>query len=132
MLSTSSPERHWTSNKKKEWSMLRIVRRACGSALIAFIALVCPQVHAQFGSLVVTMTGPASGSTVSGTVPVSASVSAAGFLIVGGVQFKLDGANLGAEDSSAPYSIPWNTNSASNSSHTLTAVARDALGVRYT
>src|SRR5258706_12609074 len=114
MLSTSSPERHWASNKNKECSMLKIVGRACGPALIAFFGLVCPQVHAQFGSLVVTVTGPASGSIVSGTVPVSASVSAPGFLIVGGVQFKLDGANLGAEDNSAPYSIPWNTNSASN------------------
>src|SRR5258706_130954 len=112
--------------------MLKIVRRACGPAMIALLALACPQVHAQFGGLVVTMTGPASGSTVSGTVPVSARVSAAGFLIVRGVQFKLDGADLGAEDASAPYSIPWNTNAAGNGPHSLTAVARDALGARYT
>ena len=49
-----------------------------------------------------------------------------------GVQFKLDGVNLGAEDTSTPYSVPWDTNTAANGSHTLTAVARDLLGIRYT
>src|SRR6266850_2082149 len=79
------------------------------------------------GSLVVTMTAPASGSTVVGTVPVRASVSIVGTLTVGSVQFMLDGANLGAADTSAPYSISWNTAGASNGSHTLSAVARDGL-----
>ena len=45
-----------------------------------------------------------------------------------GVQFKLDGANLGAEDTAAPYSVSWNTTTATNGSHALTAVARDAAG----
>jgi len=82
------------------------------------------------GGLVVTMTSPASGSTVASTITVSASVSPAG-LLVGGVQFKLDGANLGSMDTTAPYSVSWNTTGASNGSHTLRAVARDALGLQY-
>lgn len=82
------------------------------------------------GGLVVTITSPTQGATVSGTVTVSASVSPLGVL-VGGVQFKVDGANLGAEDMTAPYSIPWNTASRSNGSHTLTAVARNALGLMF-
>ncbi len=45
-----------------------------------------------------------------------------------GVQFKLDGNDLGAADTSAPYSAAWNTASAANGSHRLTAVARDAAG----
>jgi len=45
-----------------------------------------------------------------------------------GVQFKLDGANVGAEDTSSPFSISWNTTTATNGSHSLTAVARDAAG----
>ena len=53
-------------------------------------------------------------------------------LTVSQVQFKLDGANLGAADTSAPYSIAWDTKTASNGSHTLTAVARDVLGVNWT
>src|SRR5439155_605336 len=43
-------------------------------------------------------------------------------------QFKLDGAALGAEDTSAPYAIAWDTPTAAGGSHTLTAVARDAAG----
>ncbi|HEY7655679.1 MAG TPA: Ig-like domain-containing protein [Burkholderiales bacterium] len=84
------------------------------------------------GQLIVTLAAPSSGSTVSGTIPVRASVSIVGGLTVSGVQFRLDGANLGAEDTSAPYSISWNTKTAGNGSHTLTAVARDVLGARWT
>ena len=31
---------------------------------------------------------------------------------VAGVQFRLDGADLGAEDTSAPYSVNWDTTTA--------------------
>ena len=41
------------------------------------------------------------------------------------MQFKVDGQNLGAEDTSAPYSMRWDTRGELNGSHTLTAVARD-------
>src|SRR5881396_362580 len=90
--------------------------------------LIAPQpAQAQLSSLIVTITSPADGSPVSGTIPVTASVTIIGALTVAGVQFKLDGNNLGAEDTSAPYSVPWNTTTASNGSHTLTAVAREGL-----
>src|SRR3989441_769044 len=74
----------------------------------------------------VSMTSPAAGSTVAGTITVSA--SATDNVGVVGVQFKLDGANLGTEVTAAPYSTSWNTTLAANGSHTLTAVARDAAG----
>src|SRR4029077_6352266 len=45
-----------------------------------------------------------------------------------GVQFKLNGANLGAEDTTAPYSISWDTTALAAGTYTLTAVARDAAG----
>jgi hypothetical protein len=98
------------------------------------LAWIPSQAQAQLGlgSLIVTMTSPASGSTVSGTVAVSASVSIVGALTVSSVQFQLDGGNLGAPDTSAPYSVSWNTTTTGNGSHTLTAVARDLLGVQYT
>ncbi|HXB56240.1 MAG TPA: fibronectin type III domain-containing protein, partial [Vicinamibacteria bacterium] len=38
---------------------------------------------------------------------------------------KLDGANLGAEVTTSPYSILWATAGVANGAHTLTAVARD-------
>ena len=51
----------------------------------------------------VSVTAPAAGATVSGT-NVTVSANASDNVGVAGVQFKLDGANLGAEDTSAPYS----------------------------
>jgi probable HAF family extracellular repeat protein len=74
----------------------------------------------------VSITAPAAGATVAGTITVSA--SAADNVGVVGVQFKLDGANLGTEVTTAPYAVSWNTVSVSNALHTLTAVARDAAG----
>jgi hypothetical protein len=74
----------------------------------------------------VSLTTPVAGATLSGITTVSA--SAADDVAVVGVRFTLDGVNLGAEDTTAPYAISWNTLSAPNGSHTLTAVARDAAG----
>ena len=51
----------------------------------------------------VSLTAPTGGATVSGTVTVSANAS--DNVGVVGVQFLLDGANLGAEDTTAPYSV---------------------------
>ena len=72
----------------------------------------------------VTLTAPANGATVTG--PTTVSATASDNVAVAGVQFKLDGVNLGAEVSVAPYSFSWNTTTAPNGTHTLTAVARDA------
>ena len=74
----------------------------------------------------VSITSPASGATISGTVAVA--TTAADNVGVVGVQFKLDGATLGAENTTSPYSTSWNTTIVPNGSHTLTAVARDAAG----
>src|SRR5207237_252613 len=74
----------------------------------------------------VSITAPANGATVSATVTVSASAS--DNVGVAGVQFQLDGANLGAVVTSAPYQISWNTITVANGSHSLTAKARDAAG----
>ena len=73
----------------------------------------------------ITLTAPSAG-TVSGTVTVSASAS--DNVGVAGVQFRLQGANLGAEDTTNPYSTSWNTTTVPNGSYTLTAIARDAAG----
>ena len=72
------------------------------------------------------LTSPAGGATVSGQLTVSANAS--DNTGVASVQFKLDGANLGAADTSAPYSVGWNTTASTNAQHALTAVARDAAG----
>jgi hypothetical protein len=72
----------------------------------------------------VSITAPAGGATVSGTVAVSANAS--DDVGVASVQFKLDGANLGAPDATAPYSLDWDTTSATAGAHVLSAVAKDA------
>src|SRR5690349_12536708 len=73
------------------------------------------------GNLVVTVAAPANGASVTGTVSVQGHVTIVGGLTVRSVQFKLDGANIGT-DTSAPYAINWDTQTASNGTHTLTAV----------
>ena len=78
----------------------------------------------------VSVSAPAGGATVTGTVSVSANAS--DNVGVVGVQFLLDGVNLGAEDTAAPYAVSWNTASASNGSRSLTARARDAAGNQTT
>jgi hypothetical protein len=74
----------------------------------------------------VSITAPSSGVTVSHSVTILANASNTGG--IAGVQFKLDGANLAAEKTTAPYSITWDTTQTANGSHLLTAVARDSAG----
>ena len=73
----------------------------------------------------VSITAPAAAATVSGTT-VAVTALASDNVGVAGVQFKIDGVNLGSEVTASPFSIGWNTTALANGSHTLTAVARDA------
>ena len=74
----------------------------------------------------VAIGAPADGSTVSGTVTIAATAS--DNIGVASVTVLVDGTQLGSALASAPYSVPWNTASASNGSHVITATARDAAG----
>jgi len=80
---------------------------------------------------IVAITAPANNATVSGS-SVTVSASASDNVRVAGVQFRLDGASLGSEITTAPYRLNWNTASTANGSHSLTAVARDAAGNQTT
>jgi len=75
----------------------------------------------------VTISAPAAGATLTGSVSVEAAASDDSGAVAS-VQFQLDGANLGAPDSSAPFAIAWDTSLAANGPHTLAAVARDRAG----
>jgi glucose/arabinose dehydrogenase len=75
----------------------------------------------------VSITAPSDGSTVSGA-SVVVSASASDNDSVAGVQFKVDGVDIGAEDTSNPYSVAWDSTTVTNGSHNLTAVARDPTG----
>ena len=76
--------------------------------------------------LAVSITSPVAGAIVSGSVNVTAAATAVG--AVAGVQFQVDAANVGAEDTDAPYSATWDTTTVSDGPHTLTASARDMAG----
>ncbi len=71
----------------------------------------------------VTLTSPVT-DIVAGTVTVAATAS--DNVGVVGVQFKLDGVNLGAEVLAPPYQVTWDTTTATDTSHLLSAEARDA------
>ena len=73
-----------------------------------------------------SITAPAAGNVVSAAVVVSASASDSSG--IAGVQFKVDGTNLGPEITAPPFSTIWNTAGTPNGAHTLTAVARNATG----
>ncbi len=71
------------------------------------------------------LTAPADGATVSGS-SVTVSATCGDNVACAGVQFKLNGANLNAEDTSAPFSTTWDSSASGNGTYTLTAVGRDA------
>jgi hypothetical protein len=75
----------------------------------------------------VSMTAPAAGSTVSG-IAVAVEANASDEAGISSVQFLLDGAPLGAPDTTAPYSVSWNSTTAGNGDHTLAAIATDTAG----
>ncbi len=72
----------------------------------------------------VSLTAPSSGSTLSGAVTLTA--TATDNVGVLGVQFHLNGTNLGAEDTTNSYGIPWDTTTVGDGTYTLSATARDA------
>jgi hypothetical protein len=59
---------------------------------------------------------------------VNVTANAADNVGVAGVRFFVDGTPIGAEDTSPPHAVSWDTRTATNGSHALTAVARDAAG----
>src|SRR3989442_1483858 len=95
----------------------KVGRAAIVPVILGWAWISPPPALAQVGALMVTITSPTAGSTVRNTVTVSADVSPSGALVQG-VQFTLDGAPLGAEDTTAPYSVPWDTITSSNAPHT--------------
>src|SRR5438477_1002508 len=76
---------------------------------------------------VVTVTAPANGATASRTITLTATATDPDSP-VSFVQFQVDGANTGAQLTTAPYSLSLDTTTLSNATHSLTAVAQDPSG----
>lgn len=73
----------------------------------------------------VSITSPAGGASVSGSVTISANAS--DNTGVSYVLFTVDGASAGT-DYSSPYSVSWNADGVADGLHTITARAYDAAG----
>jgi hypothetical protein len=73
----------------------------------------------------VSLTAPANGATVSGTVTLSANAS--DNVGVTSVEFLVNGSVVGT-DTTSPYSVSWNSTTVLNGTHTVTARAHDAAG----
>jgi lipopolysaccharide export system protein LptA len=78
----------------------------------------------------VSMIAPGNGSTVFGTLGVSATAS--DNVAVASVQFVLDGSNYGSPITTAPYAFSWNSATVSNGTHTWAATATDTSGNKAT
>jgi hypothetical protein len=76
----------------------------------------------------VVITAPPPGSTVSGTVALSAAATPASGLTITGVQFRINGANVGPVLTTAPYNYSLDTTTLANATDNLTAVATDSGG----
>lgn len=116
----------WNTNNASNGihTIVAVARDAAGNSATSTEVIVT--VKNDLASPSVSITSPAAGATLSGTVSVTANAS--DDLGVSGVQFRVDGVNLGAEDTSSPYSATWNTTTATNGIHTLSAIARDGSG----
>ncbi len=124
--------------------MLTVARRAYVAVLLLIFSLawIPLQAFAQLPCVpgltcppdttppTVRITSPASGATVSGTITVTADAS--DNVGVAGVQFKYNGIDFDAEDTSSPYTATAYTNKVPDGTYTLTAVARDTAGNRTT
>src|SRR5947199_6802165 len=80
---------------------------------------------------VVTVTAPANGATVSGTITLTATATDPDSP-VSFVQFLVDGASAGPQVTSVPYSTSLDTTTLTNGSHTVAAAAQDPSGNRGT
>ncbi len=100
-----------------------VARDAAGNN--ATSSAITVNVNNDVTSPAVSITSP-TGGNISGTITVTANAS--DNVGVTGVQFLLNGTNLGSEDLTAPYSISWNTTTLANNSYNISARARDAAG----
>ncbi|HEX3154020.1 MAG TPA: alkaline phosphatase family protein [Candidatus Angelobacter sp.] len=78
----------------------------------------------------VNMTAPTNGSTVSGTITLSATASDPGG--IAGVIFLVDGVATGSEITTAPYNLSFDTTTLANGTHTFAARARNTANATTT
>jgi hypothetical protein len=75
----------------------------------------------------VLFTAPTIGSAVSGS-SVTLSATSSGSVAILGVQFQVDGTNIGSAIGSPPYTTTWNSTGVSDGDHTLSVIAYGTSG----
>jgi hypothetical protein len=116
-----------TSLLPNSYDLKAVARDSAGNTTTSAIITVSvsgPPIDNSFP--LVSITAPASGDIVSGVVTIDATAS--DNIGVVGVRFLVDDIQEGQEDTSAPFSISWNTTTLTPNSYDLKAVARDAAG----
>jgi hypothetical protein len=73
----------------------------------------------------VSLTAPAPNATLSGSTTFAATAADTGGSGLGGVQFQVDGINVGPADTTSPFSTTFNSAQLANGTHTITAYAWD-------
>ena len=100
---------------------------AAGLAAVAmFAARVYTQEPPDVAPPRVHISSPTTDQVVSGVVTVTA--AAVDNVGTTGVQFVLNGFPLGEEDTTAPFSVAWDTSTSGRGAHILSAIARDDMG----
>ena len=74
----------------------------------------------------VSMTAPAAEATLSGSTNLAANASDASG--IAGVRFLVDGSQVGSEDTSAPYTLSWDSTTVADGTHAIAALAKDGAG----
>jgi len=121
-LASGSPYKSAASDGRDVGADIDAINRATGGAAGSTST---PPPSSGDSAPTVSIQTPANGSTVSGTVRVSATAS--DDKGVASVTFQLDGAGS-LEDTAAPYDVSWDTTRTSDGSHVITAIARDTAG----
>jgi len=103
-----------------------VAKDAAGNSAAASINVTISNSTVDNTPPVVSISSPANGSTVSGTVSITA--NATDNVGVANVAISIDGSQLGSTLTSSPYTVSCNTSSLTNGNHTFTAVAKDAAG----
>lgn len=111
-------------------TLTAVARDAAGNQTTATRAVTVSNAAPDTTPPTVTLSAPAAGATVSGSA-VTVSADAADGVGVASVEFRAGTTVIGT-DTTAPYSVSWNTTTVANGAVTLAAVARDVAGNQAT
>lgn len=124
----------WTADNATAWASMRqmgvdVVITNKVRDYINWAKVTCPADPTPTAPTV-SMQAPASGSELRGVQTIGASASDA--VSVSSVQFQLDGVNLGMADTTTPYTLDWDTTTATDGAHSLRAIATNNSGLQTT